>query len=136
MLIRKFITTVALASAVLVPAVSGATPTESPCILSGHNVLAVEPLKIDEHYGRNVVTRLRGAQVYIQAEPGLTAEWLQLSLQRHAAAMKGAMPNCAFDLSGVRVDVASNGPGFWVRLVAPDTKSGEEVLRRAELLVH
>jgi len=79
---------------------------------------------------------LRGAQIYIQAEPGLTAEWLQLTLERHLAAMKGsaAMPNCALGVGHVRVEVVSAGPGFWVRLIGQDKRTAEEVLRRAKLL--
>ncbi len=137
MLIRKFLVTAALAAAA-VPAVAQATPKQTPpCILSEHEIASVVPYKVDEQIGKNVIQRVRGAQVYLRAEPGLTAEWLQLNFQRHLAALAGpaTMPDCAFDIDKVRVDVTSAGPGFWVRLVAPDTKSGEEVLRRAQLLV-
>jgi hypothetical protein len=137
MLARKIILAAVLAAAAAVPAVGEAAPNSSPpCILSEHKILSVLPYKVDEHIGKNVIQRVRGAQVYLQAEPGLTPEWLQLTFERHFVAMKGsAMPDCAFGVEKVRVDVSSIGPGFWVRLVAPDAKSGEEVLRRAELLV-
>ena len=138
MLIRKFVASVALAAATAVPTLSYAASTShAPCILDEHHVVSVAPYKIEERSGHNVFQRVRGAQVFIQAEPGLTAEWLQLNLQRHANAMQGsaAMADCAFDLSNLRVEVTSAGSGFWVRLIAPDTKSGEEVLRRAQLLV-
>ena len=84
-----------------------------------------------------VVQRLRGASIFVQAEPGLTGEWLQLKLQRQLAAMRGSasMPDCVFDLDKVRVRVESGGTGFWVRIIAADTQTGQEVLRRAELLV-
>ncbi len=138
MLTRKFIMSAVLAAATVVPAVVQAAPTTAPpCILSEHAIVSVVPYKVDEHIGKNVIQRVRGAQVYLQAEPGLTPEWLQLNFERHLAAMQGpaTMPDCAFSLEKVRVDVTSAGPGFWVRLVAPDTKSGEELLRRAQLLV-
>jgi hypothetical protein len=80
--------------------------------------------------------RVAGAELYIQAEPGLTGEWLQLNLNREVAAMKGgsAMKNCVFGVDKVQVQVESAGPGFRVRLSAPGTDAGHEVLRRAQLL--
>jgi hypothetical protein len=138
MLFRKFIVSAALAATTVLPAVALAAPTKAPpCILSEHTIVSVVPYKVEEHIAKNVVQRVRGAQVYLQAEPGLTPEWLQLNFERHLAAMQGpaAMPDCAFDLAKVRVEVTSAGSGFWVRLIAPDTTSGEEVLRRVELLV-
>jgi hypothetical protein len=138
MLLRKFITAAALAAATAVPAIAIAGPSAaSPCILSEHKIVSVAPYKVDEHIGKNVIQRVRGAQVYLQAEPGLTPEWLQLNFERHFAMMKGTsmMPDCAFGLEGVRVDVVSAGSGYWVRLIAPNATTGEEVLRRAQLLV-
>jgi hypothetical protein len=138
MSIRTFVASVALAAATAVPTLShAASPSRTPCILDEHHIVSVAPYQIEERSGHNVFQRVRGAQVFIQAEPGLTAEWLQLNLERHMTAMQGpaAMPDCAFDLSNVRVEVTAAGSGFWVRLIAPDTKSGEEVLRRAQLLV-
>jgi hypothetical protein len=138
MLARRFILAAALAAAAAVPAVVQAAPTSSsPCILNEHTVVSVVPFKVEEHSGKMTYQRVRGAQVYLRAEPGLTSEWLQLNLERHLAAMQGpaTMPDCALSLEKVRIDVTSAGAGYWVRIVAPDTKSGEEVLRRAQLLV-
>ena len=138
MLLRKFVTAAALAGAMAVPAFAIAGPTEAPpCILSEHKIISVVPYKVDEHIGKNVVQRVRGAQVFYNAEPGLTPEWLQLNFERHLAAMKGpaTMTDCAFDLDKVRVDVMSAGSGYWVRLAAPNATTGEEILRRVQLLV-
>jgi hypothetical protein len=136
MRIRTLLAAAALSAATLVPTLSQAAPKGAPCILDEHRIVSVEPYQVDEHYGRFTSPQVRGAQIYVQAAPNLTAEWLQLMLTRHLSEMNGAaaMPNCAFDVKDVRVDVTSAGPGFWVRLIAPDTKSGEEVLRRARLL--
>ena len=65
------------------------------------------------------MTRLAGAEVFVQAEPGLTAQWLQLTVEQHLGRMKGMhMGDCALDLSGVRVQVDSAGPGFAVKIIA------------------
>src|SRR5216683_1881507 len=116
MLIRKLIVSVALAATTAVPLVSHAAPAQRPpCILGEHHIVSVQPYRVDERIGRNVFPQLRGAQVYIQAEPGLTAEWLELTLERHLAEMRGpaTMRECAFDLDNVRVTVVSAGSGFW-----------------------
>lgn len=44
------------------------------------------------------------------------------------------MRDCPLEVDKVQVEVLSAGPGFTVRLMAPDQKSGEEVLRRAQSL--
>lgn len=133
----KLVPALALAVASLAPAASFAQVQErAPCILREHRVTTVVPYRTGENLGKAAVQRLRGASVFVQAEPGLTAEWLQLELQRHLAGMRSSdMRDCAFDIEGVRVDIDSGGTGFWVRLIAPDTRRGEEVLRRARLLL-
>jgi hypothetical protein len=138
MLARKFFASLALVGATALPAVVIAAPSSaSPCVLREHPVVSVVPYKVEEHIGKNVIQRVRGAQIYLQAERGVTPEWLQLNFEQHLAAMRGpvAMPDCVFDVDKVKVDVVSAGTGYWVRLIAPNTESGEEVLRRAELLV-
>jgi|SRR6185369_1547683 len=119
-------------SAVAVAAPSGAHPN---CILAQHRVTQVQPLHVSERYGRGTVERLAGARVFVQAEPGLTAEWLQLSLQRHLAGMNGSMANCALDAKDVQVKVVSAGPGFSVQITGKSAAQGQEILRRAQLLV-
>jgi hypothetical protein len=138
--VRKIIIAAVWSAAALVPTVSFAdNASPGPCLLGDHKVLSVAPYKVEGRYvyPGNGAHELRGAQIYLAAEPGLTAEWLQLTLERRLGAMKGQppMPDCAFDVENLRVEVVPAGPGFWVRLIAPDEKTGEEVLRRARLLV-
>ena len=121
-----------------VPATSFAgTPPSQDCLLREHRITSVTPYRVEERIGKNSVQRLRGAVVFVQAEPGLTAEWLQLTLARHIAQMRSpaAMPDCAFDVDDVAVRVESGGTGFRVRISARDTDTAEEVLRRARLLL-
>jgi hypothetical protein len=136
--LRTLFSAAALSVATLVPTLSHASATgPSDCVLREHRVVSVEPYQIEQQYGRFISPQLRGAQIYVQAEPGLTAQWLQLTLEQHLGQMKGgsaAMTDCAVD-GNVRVEVTPAGSGYWVRLIAPDSKSGEEVLRRARLLV-
>jgi hypothetical protein len=144
---RKILAAFVLAATALAPMASYAAPAAAkaaPCILREHRITAVTPYlvelprgPVEIHQGRAAVQQLRGATVFVQAEPGLTAEWLQLTLGRHLAEMQGPaeMKDCAFDVKDVQVKVMSAGAGFGVYLIARDSTKAEEVLRRARLLV-
>ena len=134
----KRIAAVVLIAASSLSAVAVAAPTEAHpanCILAQHRVTQVRPLHVSERFGRSTVERLAGAQVFIEAQPGLTAEWLQLTLQRHLLGMNGSMANCALDGKDVQVKVVSAGPGFSVQISGKSAAQGQEILRRAQLLV-
>jgi hypothetical protein len=144
---RKIFAALMLAGTTLAPMASYAAPAAAkpaPCILREHHITAVTPYivevprgPVEIHQGRAGVQQLRGATVLVQAEPGLTAEWLQLTLGRHLAEMQGpaGMKDCAFDVHEVQVKVTSTGAGFGVYLIANDASKAQEVLRRARLLV-
>ena len=137
---RKVLAALVLAGTTLAPMASYAAPAAAkaaPCILREHRITAVTPYRVEGHQGRVVVQELRGATVSVQAEPGLTAEWLQLTLGRHLAEMHamGGMKDCAFDVNDVQVKVSSSGAGFSVNLIARDPAKAPEVLRRAQLLL-
>jgi hypothetical protein len=137
MFYKKTLASIVLAAAVLAPAASFAAPAEkAPCILSAHRITSVTPYRVQQHAGRGVTSRLAGAQVFVQAEPGLTPEWLQLQLARHISEMQGpaGMKNCALGVKDVSVKVDSAGTGFAVKLIARNSGQAEEVLRRAQLL--
>jgi len=147
MFIRKLVTGIALSAAAIVPMAAHATaapsrgaetmPARPPCILHNYRVTSVTPYQVQQNVaGRNTVGRMAGAELYVQAEPGLTAEWLWLNVGRHMAAMRGpaTMKDCVLDIDKLQVEVVSAGPGFRVRLIAPDAKTAQDVLRRAQLL--
>ena len=105
--------------------------TSSACVLSQHKVLSVVPYKTERTTGHAAFHVLSGASVYVQAEPGLTAEFLRLQFMQHAPDAQ----SCVLGVTGVSVRVESAGAGFWVNLVASDSAGAQEVLRRAKLLV-
>jgi len=135
MSIRKFVFALALGATTMMPVIASADTPAKGCVLMEHRVTAVTPYRIVRQYGRASNQELAGAQVLIQAEPGLTAEWLQLTIQQHLAKMQTEhMGDCPLDMSGVRVQVDSAGAGFAVKIIAKDPAQAKEVLRRAELL--
>ncbi|HET6331634.1 MAG TPA: hypothetical protein VFG30_00380, partial [Polyangiales bacterium] len=80
-------------------------------------------------------TVLKGAQFYVTARPGLTKEWLTLSVQREMARLQaGADQACRPNVSKVQVSVASAGGGFWVFLSAPDERQAKRLLNWAKTI--
>ena len=134
MLNRKITIGVVLAALTVVPTLSFAA---APCVFKEHRVRSIKPYQVERSFAGHVTMKtLGGTEFYVQAEPGLTAEWLRLEFARQIAQMRGApMKDCPFDVDGVRVQVDSAGTGFIVKVIAPDSDRGAEVLRRARLLL-
>jgi hypothetical protein len=90
---------------------------------------AYAPLIVQPHYEADVVIRtamlrLHGADVFIAARAGLTAEWLGLAFAPGAAIAR----DCALGVAGAEVAVASQGPGFRVTIRARDEQVAREIL--------
>jgi hypothetical protein len=137
MFTKKIAAVLVLATSTALPSFALAATSDTPahCILKQHRITKVAPLHVTERYGRGTSERLVGAEVFVRAEPGLTAEWLELTLQRHMAQMAGSgMKNCALDAKDVRVSVQSAGAGFAVKITGKDAAQAKEILRRAKLL--
>jgi hypothetical protein len=148
MFTRKLAIGMLLSAAAFLPAISQAAgpppqadqsvAAQAPCILKQYKVSSVTPYRVQENIGGHIFhQRVAGAELYVQAQPGLTGEWLQLNLNREVTAMQGpsTMKDCVFGVDKMQVQVDSAGPGFRVRLSAPSPEGGREVLRRAQLLV-
>jgi hypothetical protein len=143
----KLLAAIVLLGATVAPLASSAAPAaERPasCALWEHHIIAVTPYVVESprgpreiHEGRAAVHELRGATVFVQAEPGLTPEWLQLTLGRRVAAIQGSgdLKGCAFGVNDIQVKVSSTGTDFGVYLIARDPRKAQEVLRLARLLM-
>jgi hypothetical protein len=134
---RNTIGAAILALAALVPATSFAA-AKAPCFLDSYRVTSVEPYRPQQELGHSKVSHLRGAQIFVQAQPGLTAEWLRLQVAQHVQQMQSSstrMPDCPLDVSGTQVQVDPAGTGFSVKLIAQDSHRAQEILDRARLLV-
>jgi hypothetical protein len=106
-------------------------------MLERHEPLAVAPLYLEEDAGLGTYTRLKGAQLFIPAEFGLTAEWLRLQMQTELERSDGRAPDvrCEPPLSGVQVSVQSAGNGFWVQFQARNDRSAKPLLSWARAVV-
>jgi hypothetical protein len=138
---RKTLVAVALAVATLAPVTSFARESEprptasAACPFVGHH-LSVAPYYVEETHIKTTTKRLAGARITVEAEPGLTAEWLRLQIGRHLNTMgnSSSMRPCPLHADDVRFDVQSEGTGFTVKLIAVDPKKADDVLREARAL--
>jgi hypothetical protein len=141
MLFRGLFVGIALGLATLTSA-GAAEPVPSPaadampgaaapvsCGLGGV-AYSVKPLYIHEDAGYTAFDRFAGAEVFVPAQPGLTAEWLNRALTSQVVA-----GDCYFGVPRVDVEVLSAGGGFSVRLTSHDGKGASEILSHAQQML-
>ena len=100
------------------------------CVFDKYGATAVSAYRTEEDLGYVSYTMLRGAQLYVPAKEGLTAEWLAANVQRSLSS--GA---CQPDVRDVKVAVVTAGPGFWVFLSAKDERAAASLLRWTKSVV-
>lgn len=135
MLLRASLLAVAtLAVSASAGATNGQTPSagEASCF-ADNSVTKVVPHHKSVPSGQGSYQMLAGARAYVPAKPGLTGEWLHAQLERRSSTPREGT-ECPLDVRGVRIDVRSSGPGFWVSLSSTDPTDAKEVLRRAQTL--
>jgi hypothetical protein len=112
------------------------TSPAGDCILGHYRITSVRPYVHEVNNGKRVVSReLRGAELYVDAQPGVTREWLTSQLEQHVRTMASSpMTGCPLAVQGARVDVVSAGPGFRVRLTGPNEAQAEQILQLARSL--
>jgi hypothetical protein len=113
-------------------------------ILSGSVVRSAKPLynNIEGSKGGDHA-ELRGAIVAVDAMPGITAEWLDRTLECHSARLvlgqgqEGAAARDPFWLPGsvVDIDVKSSRSGFLIAVAGASPDKARQVLDRARLFV-
>jgi len=134
--IRRLIAAVALVLAAVTSAGAAERMLEPvpgaalQCSLSGNRFVSVKPLYNYEDAGYTAFRQFTGAEVYVPAQPALTAEWLDRVLTSQVAAGE-----CNFGVRKVDVEVLSDGGGFSVRLSGDSEKAAAEILRHAQQMV-
>ena len=119
------------AFAALVGVWSSRASAAQACVFDKYVPTTVEPYRARESVGYGSYTSVKGAQLYIPAQEGLTKEWLELSIERAFASDQACHP----DVKPMQVSVASAGNGFWVELIGHDAKQGQALLHWAETIV-
>jgi phosphoserine phosphatase len=131
----KFVFGAILAATLAVPVAASADSAQ--CELRAFKATHVAPLRVQERIGRGTIDRLIGAQVFVPAQQGLTAEWLRNRVEQHVLGMnQRQMTACPLSVSDISVAVVSGGTGFWVQIAAKDSAKAQDVLRLAEAAIH
>jgi hypothetical protein len=94
-----------------------------------------QPLKEEYSVGKTKLTRDRGVQIAIRAQPAMTAPWLERVATCHVALVRsGQLAAAAGDpqlVPGATVHVEAAYTGYIVSVRVPDDASAAEVMRRA-----
>ncbi len=131
----RFATTALLAAALSAAPALAAPALAAPaahCALHGYQLGAVKAHRTEEHFGKLTRSFVDGGSVFVYAAPGVSAEWLQRSLHKDLARMKGS--NCPLGVDQVHVSVTPAGDGYWVTLRARDAAHGKQILERLETM--
>ena len=103
-----------------------------PCVFDTYAPATATPYSEEASLPYGSYSFMRGAQLFIPAQKGLTREWLQTAIER-ALTTRPAAP--VANSKDVRVAVTSAGNGFWVTLIGRDQKAGEALLKWAKSYV-
>jgi hypothetical protein len=123
--------------------VHAAAPETSQCVFEEFAPVAVQPYTEAEYQAYGSYSFVRGAQLFVPAQAGLTKEWLAASAQ-HAltstassakAAQADGLACSSPNVQNVTVHVTSAGNGFWVQLIARDEVTAHELLAWGKSLV-
>lgn len=116
----------------LAAALAGAAQAAEPvrCSLGDkYPIRSVGPFVTMENAGYTSYNELRGAEVIVPAQPGLTREWLQRVVSYQVA--EGV---CDFGERNVAVSVLPAGAAFSVRISGTNQQAAQEILRHAQQL--
>ncbi len=97
----------------------------------GFRIDQVQELKRQKRIGKAVVIQPSGAQLFVRAEPGLSAPYLQRVVDCQVAQGSGSGP---LSVPGVTATVSQQGQHFVVQILAPDLASAKDVQERARTL--
>lgn len=100
-------------------------------------IASTQPLKEEFQVGKTKLTRDRGVQLTIRAQPELSGPWLARVATCHVAlARSGALPAAENDpqvVAGATVSVEEAYTGYVVSVRVPDQTAAAEVMRRTTL---
>jgi hypothetical protein len=138
MTIHQMTSTLALVAALALPCISRAESTSDSarCFLDPQSVYTVKPYYGRPKIRRNSLEPLRGAEVQLVPEVGLSSEILADRLKRLLrASERGGLPGCLLDVGHVHIGSNPMGDAESVTLIARDPGDAQQVLRRAQWLV-
>jgi len=96
----------------------------------------IEPLHREQFFARAVQQKyVAGAQLYVQAQQGWSAPYLDRVLSCHAVSQSSAHPNDPLRVANIEsIAVTGRGPYFVVTIAGADRAAGKEIYQRARAL--
>lgn len=101
------------------------------------HVRDAQPLYTQRFLARAIQPReVIGAELYVDAEPGVNQPYLQRVLSCHAAASSTAHPNDPLRTQNVRaLDVRMQGHQFVIAVTGADRQAGREIWQKSQALL-
>jgi hypothetical protein len=130
MYVRTFVAMVVVSLAAALPGAAHAAEPVRCSLGDKYPIRSVGPFVTMENAGYTSYNELRGAEVIVPAQPGLTREWLQRVVSYQVA--EGV---CDFGERNVAVSVLPAGAAFSVRISGTNQQAAQEILRHAQQLV-
>jgi hypothetical protein len=97
-------------------------------------IAGARPLKEEYLVGKTKMTRDRGIEIALRAQPAMTAPWLERVASCHVALVKSgqlsASPGDPQVVAGAVVHVETADTGYVVSVRVPDAEAAAEVVRR------
>lgn len=105
-----------------------------PSFFSAGEIEMVRPAMGERRSIKEWVREIRGAELVVRAEPGMTRQWLARLVRCHMAAEE---PRLRADDSPLVVDeptvsFGEEETGFVIRIVGRNRQEGEDIFRRAQ----
>ena len=110
---------------------AGSVFAADTCLFDKYAPTSSAPLNATQSDGYSNYVYLKGAQLFVPAQPGLTQEWLARSVETALASDESCQPA----VRPVQVTVTSASTGFWVQLGANDTRTAKALVKWAQTIV-
>ncbi|MGD0674905.1 MAG: hypothetical protein ABSC94_05765 [Polyangiaceae bacterium] len=113
------------------------TEKARPSFLGAGEIEAVRPAMGERRLIKTTVTELRGAELVVRAEPGMTKQWIARLVRCHMAWQEavGAEGDDPFVTGRPSVSFDEEETNFIIRILGRDRHEGEDILARAQRFV-
>jgi hypothetical protein len=105
-----------------------------PSFFAAGEIEVVRPAMGERRSIKEWVPEIRGAELVVRAEPGLTKEWVARLVRCHMAAQEPRLRAAESPLivGAPSISFAEEETGFVIRIVGRNRQEGEDIFRRAQ----
>lgn len=105
-----------------------------PSFLRAEEIEVVRPAMGERRLIKEWVPEIRGAELVVRAEPGMTKQWVARLVRCHMASQGSHSrdDDSPFFIDEATVSFAEEETGFVIRIVGRNRQEGEDIFRRAQ----